>query len=106
MAVGPRADGLLDGDLAGRAGTVLDDHRLPEPRADALRPVPAADVETAAWGKADDELDRLRRVVVRERGNGEGSGNDEGEYPLHPHALSLGLPAGLIHINAPRIPLR
>ncbi len=68
VAVRGRAGHLADAERSGRAGPVLDDHRLAQRRAQAARDQAAEGVVAAAWRPRADQLDRLRRIGLGRRG--------------------------------------
>ncbi len=66
-------------DAADGAGTILDDHRLAERGRHLLGDDARDDVGGAARREADEDLDRLVDLVLRERGRGTGSGGAQRE---------------------------
>ena len=85
VAVGRRLGDELDRDDRLRARPVLDDHRLPEALGQLRREQARDEVVAAAGRVADDDPDRLRRVVLRRRAGCEGRGRGErGEPEEHP----------------------
>ena len=57
----------VGGDAARRAGTILDHERLAEPVGKALREQPRENVADAAGAVADQQADRPRRIIGRQR---------------------------------------
>jgi hypothetical protein len=67
VAVGRRLGRAIDAEHAADAGNVLDDHRLAELARHALRQRAAEDVGRTAGREADDQLDGLVRIRLRQR---------------------------------------
>ncbi len=65
VAVGSGPGDERGAEVAARAGTVLDDHRLAERRRELLREHARDQVGRAAGGKGHDQVDRARRPVLR-----------------------------------------
>ena len=81
VAVGRRVYHGVGGDVAGGAGTILDDERLAEPVGQLLGEQPRQDIAHAAGAIADQDAHRTRRIIERESRprqgrRGEGSGGE------------------------------
>jgi hypothetical protein len=93
ISVGRCAHDRFGGEVAGSAGPVLDDDRLPQPRGKPLRHQARQNVVGATGRKADNEMDRACRIGLCACSSGYGGENGasscEAEKPAAAASISL-----------------